>query len=33
MDWLKGKEEDKELIVRESEEKDRYDPIFEKKNK
>lgn len=33
MDWLKGKEEDKELIARESEEKDRYDPIVEKKNK
>ena len=33
MDWLKGKEEDKELIARESEEKDRYDPIVGKKNK
>ena len=33
MDWLKGKEEDKELIARESEEKDRYDLIVEKKNK
>lgn len=33
MDWLKGKEEDRELTARESKERNRYVRIVGKKNK